>query len=93
MIEKLDFHNIELFDDQGVAIINVKYPRQNKFDTLEIDVECVRASDGIRLRYDFERDGYSIMQPVWDDDRFNIQSWEEVYFAQSWRFDNNIKED
>jgi hypothetical protein len=38
----------------------------------------VRASDGFRFTYDFERDGWSITQSDEEGE------WEETHFVQSW---------
>lgn len=62
-----------------VQVIEFMYPRvEENPDTLEIDLMDVRASDGLRIQYDFKRDGWSIQQPI------NEDTWKEVYFAQSW---------
>lgn len=57
---------------------------------IEIGLEHVRASDGIRVAYDFERDGYVIKQPrraiVPIDDHTAEEriEWVETAFVQSW---------
>ncbi len=80
------------FASQGrTMIVTLCYPRlEGRFDAVEVDLEDVRASDGIRVAYDFERDGWSIQQPSGpefmagesDDPR-----WKEVAFVQSWALD------
>ncbi len=53
-----------------------------------IDQESVRASDGIRLHYDYVRDGWAICQAStfqWEvDDEVCDPDWQEVAFIQSW---------
>ncbi len=46
---------------------------------IEIGLEHVRAADSIRVRYDFDRDGYVILQSSADPD-----DWQEVAFVQAW---------
>lgn len=58
-----------------------------------VNQESVRASDGIRVHYDFERDGFVIEQPEpyeveREDGVFEgREKWIEVAFCQSWKFD------
>lgn len=60
---------------------------------IEVDQESVRASDGIRLHYDFHRDGWVVCQPTWklvqvDDTKLDsVHIWTEVGFFQSWALD------
>lgn len=56
-----------------------------------VDQESVRASDGVRLWYDYERDGFVIEQASrfsWDSEEEanapNAEDWQEVAFVQSW---------
>jgi len=62
------------------------YENQNY---IEIDMIHTRGSDGIRVEYESERDGFVIKQPVWKDG--NIVKWIEVSFCESWKYygDNN----
>lgn len=58
-----------------------------------VDQESVRASDGLRLHYDYERDGFVVEQPrprlkkLSESSYDSITDWIEVGFFQSWRFD------
>lgn len=57
-----------------------------------VNQEAVRASDGVRLHYDYERDGFVVEQPrpyvtLADGVYHSGQTWIEVGFFQSWKFD------
>lgn len=53
-----------------------------------VDQSSLRASDGLRLHYDYERDGFVIEQAStfsWDaDDEVCDHDWQEVSFVKSW---------
>jgi hypothetical protein len=66
------------------------YPEANgnpKF--IEVNLMHVRASDGIRISYDFMRDGWAIEQPV----SLSGGTWQEVAFAQSWSLEKPESEE
>jgi hypothetical protein len=74
--------------DKGEAVsIDLWYPRQpeNKVKYIEIGLIDVRATDGIRISFDFDRNGWMIEQPTkstWDaDDTICDQCWVEVAFC------------
>jgi hypothetical protein len=64
------------------------YPRcSDRPNAIEIALVDVRASDGLRIEYDFERDGWSIKQPSkleFDDGENPNDFWTEVAFCGSW---------
>ena len=68
--------------------IDLKYPDINKIKYLEFNQESVRASDGIRISYEYDRDGYKIEQASkfqWDcDDTVCDRDWQEVAFIPAW---------
>lgn len=75
--------------------IELTYPPRTDADNTHdqvryvvVNQESVRASDGIRMFYDFERDGWVIQQgSVWEweaDDTQCDEDWQEVAFIQSW---------
>ena len=66
---------------EDTVVLDLLYPNVNKIKYLEFDQESVRASDGIRISYDYTRDGYKIEQR---SDRENWSGWIEVAFIQSW---------
>lgn len=93
--------NIEDYD-KGFTIderddsieIDLCYPRQNKIKHVMVGISDVRASDGIRITYDFERDGYVIEQPTqlaWKIDEPVDYKWKEVAFVQSWALEEEQK--
>jgi hypothetical protein len=65
--------------DNIIQNIDLAYPRnEGAVNCLEIELVDVRASDGLRILYDFDRDGWSIQQPD------NEDNWREVSFHHSW---------
>jgi len=73
--------------DQKIYL-DIWYPRiEGNPDTLHLGLMDVRASDGIRINYDFERDGWSIKQQAFhghDTWSSELKDWVEVAFVQSW---------
>ena len=68
----------------------LEYPRNEgnpKF--VEVDLMCVRSADGLRISYDFERDGWKIEQAAifsWDaEDEKCDPDWQEVAFCPAWQ--------
>lgn len=74
--------------------VNFWYPRiDNNINEINIGLYDVRASDGIRVTYDYERDGYSIQQPfIIEVDKGSFidceEHWEETAFLQSWALEH-----
>ena len=74
------------------AVIEWMYPeindRRRDQSTITIDLYHVRAADGIRIKYDGERDGWVIEQASifeWDcDDEVMDSDWQEVAFVKAW---------
>lgn len=69
--------------------IELWYPRiKGNQKYIEIGLMDVRAADGIRISYDFDRDGWKIEQASifeWDiDDNVCDEGWQEVAFIQAW---------
>lgn len=64
----------------------------NQCRYVTFDQEATRASDGIRIHYDYQRDGYVIEQPkntltkIGDRSYTDVIEWIEVGFFQSWQF-------
>ena len=77
-------HNYHLAKRDDALILELTYPDLpgDHCRFIEIDQESVRASDGIRVHYDYDRDGWVICQPKWDDD--GNTDWQETAFVQSW---------
>lgn len=67
--------------------------KNNQCRHIHVNQEAVRASDGIRLHYDYERDGFVVEQPrtrlvaTGKNSYEERDEWVEVGFFQSWRFD------
>ena len=60
---------------------------------IHVNQEAVRASDGVRLHYDYDRDGFVVEQPkmrlkkTGKDSYDTIEDWVETGFFQSWQFE------
>ena len=72
-----------------VVEVEMLYPRSDGHPKIvEVGIECVRAADSIRVTYDFDRDGYAILQAStfeWDADDLTCDAdWQEVAFVQAW---------
>ena len=73
-----------------VLALDLWYPGlEGHVDTIEIGLMDVRAADSIRIRYDFQRDGYAILQAStfeWEaDDTVCDGDWQEVAFVPAWQ--------
>ena len=67
--------------------IDLCYPRQSKFNQVEVGLMDTRAADSLLISYDFERDGWVIKQASrfrWTEDEEPDQDWQEVAFVQAW---------
>jgi hypothetical protein len=69
--------------------VQLWYPRlEGHAQEIEIELSDVRAADSVRVRYDFERDGWVILQAStfeWScDDPICDSDWQEVAFIKSW---------
>jgi len=72
---------------KGVQCIDIWYPKREDPPHVQIGLVHVRAADDIRIRYDFERDGWAILQPrfgVWCNHVDTDPAWTEVAFIQAW---------
>lgn len=89
------FKNLEISDRGKVANIEIQYPRNGEFSEVKVGICDVRAADSIRVRYDFERDGYSILQasnfdyPQENPIPENWEDWQEVAFIRAWGREKN----
>lgn len=88
-------NNFHITRRGDTLLVTLTYPPWSETDNtngqcfyIEIDQESVRASDGIRMFYDYERDGWAIQQAAifeWAcDDEDMDRDWQEVAFIQSW---------
>lgn len=70
--------------------VELTYPEvpENAIKYVIFDQESVRASDGIRLSYDYDRDGYRIEQArrfTWTTEDMECdKDWQEVAFVKAW---------
>ena len=70
------------------------YPRSNKIKFIEIGLCDVRATDNIRILFDFERSGWKIEQPYINEVQMDTyidsseNTWEEVGFFPNWNLED-----
>jgi hypothetical protein len=76
--------------------VTLTYPPRTETENPEqarhvvVNQESVRASDGVRLHYDYERDGFVVEQnrltlrKVGPDSYDSVDNWTEVGFFASW---------
>jgi hypothetical protein len=88
---------IDEYDDTihcDLCYSNVNPPK--KIQYIGVGISHVRASDGIRVSYDYDRDGYVIEQQrlighdTWSED---TGEWKEVAFVQSWGLQEESRDD
>lgn len=69
---------------------------KKKIQYVGVGILHVRASDGIRISYDYERDGYVVEQPTqltWaSDDEICDPKYKEVAFIESWALSEEQEE-
>jgi hypothetical protein len=81
--------------DRDTLNVELFYPTGTHAQHVEIGLMHVRASDGIRVTYDFERDGWIIEQPTklcWTSAEVPDMGWKEVAFVQSWQLEAEQQE-
>lgn len=89
-IENIEVYNTQ---DEDVMHIEIDYPRSNKINTVEIGLCEVRAADDIRVKYDFERDGWVILQPrvyhpqIGENAYDYKEEWIESAFCPAWKYE------
>lgn len=75
-------------EDENTLTVDLAYPNQNPVNQVEVGLIDVRAADSILIRYDFERNGWSILQATtfeWDaEDTVCDPDWQEVAFVPAW---------
>ena len=85
---------IGITEREDTIVAEFLYPTQNKIKFIEIGLCDVRATDNIRISFDFERSGWKIEQPYineidkgsYVDAATNI--WEEVGFFPNWNLED-----
>lgn len=68
---------------------NLWYPRiEGNVSEVEVALVDVRAADSLLIRYDFERDGYQILQAsrfAFEEHEDDGPDWQEVAFVPAWQ--------
>ncbi|MEQ8770075.1 MAG: hypothetical protein RIB60_06155 [Phycisphaerales bacterium] len=81
--------NLRMNRSGDTAYITMEYPRnEGEIGKLILDISECRAADGIRVSYDFKRDGWKIEQAsrfCWPSgDEVCDPDWQEVAFVKAW---------
>ena len=91
-MENIQISNFDVVEVSDGLDVVIEYPDVNDNKKyVYVDQTSVRASDGIRIHYDYDLDGHIICQPVWDDDGYNIIEWRQVAFTQSWKYLEDVR--
>ena len=68
--------------------VDLSYPRCGENpNCVQVGLSDVRAADDIRIRYDFERDGWVIEQNAHESHETvakELDDWQEVAFVRAW---------
>lgn len=75
--------------DRPLFVVGLRYPRTDgNCRTVEVGLEDVRAADPIRIQYDFDRDGWVVLQERLVEMMEGVSAgtgrWVEVAFVQAW---------
>lgn len=82
-VDEISFRNADIYEqyEENVLAIDLYYPKQNQFDTIQLDVVSVRGTDDIRIKYDYVRGGWSISKRDFNEvNGVEIELWKEVSF-------------
>jgi len=75
-----NFHIIKQNDELHVTLTYPNIASLDQCTYIVVDQESARASDGLRIHYDYKKDGYVIEQPT----DLNNNKWKEVGFFKAW---------
>jgi hypothetical protein len=92
----MEYKNVDLRieEDKNVLQTELKYPYNKEIDTIQIGISDIRAADDVRVRYDFERDGWVMEQPrqyyIPEEGFYELGvEWIESAFCPSWQYELN----
>lgn len=98
-LTKEEQENMQIWRDKNLVNLDFYYPRSKEsVDTLEVGLTDVRATDSIRIKYDFPRNGWVIYQPkttlvtVTSNYLREETEWIESAFCPSWNFEEEDEE-
>lgn len=87
-------------EEVHVDLLYPKHPGTPKF--VVVNQSSVRASDGVRLSYDYDEDGFRVEQPTASavflpqagdsGEVHEPDTWTQVFFAQSWALELSDEE-
>lgn len=96
---RIDNIEVDVNQEEGIAHIELSYPRNNKVDSIQVGLSDVRSTDDLRIKYDFERDGWVIQQPrsyyesIGEDDYDLKIEWIESAFCPAWKYELDSDEE
>lgn len=68
-----------------ILYVTLSYPRvEGNTNTIRIELGDVRAADDLIIRYDFDRDGWSISRDIVNEDQHRVAEDQEVAFIPAW---------
>lgn len=94
--QTIDFSNkgISILEKKDTVEVEFLYPRSNQIKYIEVGLCDVRASDNIRISFDFDRSGWKIEQSYFNEiykENYIEASeniWEEVGFFPNWNLED-----
>ncbi len=88
MKERVEISNVEVLGNGDTVTVEVQYPRCHPVKFVEVGLCDVRSADGLRLSFDFDRNGWKVEQAryfSWEtDDAVCDPGWVEVAFIDAW---------
>jgi len=84
---------ISVMERNNTIVAEFLYPRNNQIKFIEVGMCDTRATDNIRISFDFERSGWKIEQSYINEiqkDGYvdaSVNIWEEVGFFPNWNLE------
>lgn len=81
--------NAEIYQQENILDVCLWYPRDNPINTVYLDLCDIRATTPIKITYDFERNGWSILSQTKFNGKTGEATFEEVAFVPYKDVDEN----